>query len=133
MTELRNPQTKPPRIVTVPTDDLVVPDWNPRKFIEELAMLALMAYIRAGGTVHRILVWIGNNQAPWAIISGQRRWIAYKRLGYTQVEVEILDITLEEARKLANSSNEGEPDLSPVLVPLRISHYRLSFLTSAWA
>ena len=101
--------TNPPQILMLPIDDLAVPDWNPRKVVFEEPLKNLMAYIQAGGKLPRILVWKGNGQAPWAIISGQRRREALKRLGTTQVEVEVMDIPLEQAEFLAMGSNEGEP------------------------
>ncbi|HVZ81207.1 MAG TPA: ParB N-terminal domain-containing protein, partial [bacterium] len=97
-----------PVIQLLPVADLVVPDWNPRKVIFEEPLKNLMAYIQAGGKVPRILVWKGNDQAPWAVISGQRRREAFRRLGHTQVEVEVMDIPLEQAKVLAMGSNEGE-------------------------
>ncbi len=93
-------------IVMIALADLFVPDWNPRKFIEEAKLLALMAYLQNGGEVPRPLVWKGSGKAPWAIIAGQMRCEAYRRLGWTHLKVEIMDITLEEAKNLANSSNE---------------------------
>ena len=99
----------PPQILMLPINDLAVPDWNPRKVVFEEPLKNLIAYIQAGGRLPRILVWKGNGQAPWAIISGQRRREAFKRLGYTQVEVEVMDIPLEQAEFLAMGSNEGEP------------------------
>src|SRR5579871_2033136 len=103
------PTLTPPQILFLPVGDLAVPDWNPRKLLFEGPLKTLMAYIQAGGKVPRLLVWKGNGQAPWAIISGQRRWEAFKRLGTTQVEVEVMDIPLDQAKVLAMGSNEGEP------------------------
>ena len=97
-----------PLIVMVLRTDLVVPDWNPRKFLEEGPLQVLTDYIAKGGPVPRILVWKGNGVSPFAVISGQRRLEAYKRLGREQLEVEILDITLEEAMIMANTSNDNE-------------------------
>jgi ParB/RepB/Spo0J family partition protein len=89
----------------LPTVDLYVPDWNPRKYIDEGEMQKLVAYRKNGGQVSPIWVWKGAGQAPWAIISGQRRWIADARLGKTHIAAIILDITLEEAMILAYASN----------------------------
>lgn len=97
---------KTPKILMLPCDGLVVPDWNPRKFMERGPLLDLMAHIQAGGNVLRILVWGGDGKS---VISGQRRLLAYRRLGKTHIEAEILDISLEEARKMAITSNAGAP------------------------
>jgi ParB-like chromosome segregation protein Spo0J len=99
-------EQKPVVIVMIALMDLFVPDWNPRKYKDEVKLLALMAYLENGGWVPRPLVWKGNGKVPLAIIAGQMRTEAYRRLGRTHIEVEILDITLEEAKNMANSSNE---------------------------
>jgi ParB-like chromosome segregation protein Spo0J len=96
-----------PEIVMIALGDLYVPDWNPRDFMDEGEMLNLVAYLRSGGIVERILVWKDKGQTPRAIISGQRRREAYRRLGRTHIETEILDITLEQAMLMALASNQG--------------------------
>ncbi len=98
-------QIKPPEIVMIPIVDLAVPSWNPRPFLEEDEMQMLVDYLKNGGTLDRITVWKGNRQAPWAIVSGQRRAEAFKRLGRTHIEAEILDISLEDAMFRALTSN----------------------------
>ena len=100
---------KTPEIVLLSLADLYVPEWNPRKFIDEAQMQLLMAFIQSGGALDRILVWKGNGRAPYAVISGQRRVEAFRRLGRTQIEAEILDITLEEVKRKARTANEGDP------------------------
>jgi hypothetical protein len=100
---------KAPVIILLPVDDLIVTSWNPRKIMEEGPLRLLTDYVRRGGPLPRILVWKGEGKAPYAVISGQRRLAAYRRAGVRMVEVEILDITLEEAKIMASTSNEGEP------------------------
>jgi ParB/RepB/Spo0J family partition protein len=99
---------KPTEIITVPITDLTVPTWNPRKFMDEAKMTDLTSYLEKGGLVPRPWVWKGSGEAPYMIISGQRRLEAYRRLGRTQIEVEILDVSLEEAKILAITSNVDE-------------------------
>jgi hypothetical protein len=91
----------------IPLSDLAVPDWNPRKFKDPAEMRTLQAYMAKGGYIHRLLVWKGNGQAPYPIISGQRRFLAAGLLGWTQIECEELDITLGEAKIMAITSNAG--------------------------
>jgi hypothetical protein len=100
--------SKPAEIITVPIADLAVPSWNPRKFMDEAKMQNLVAYLEKGGLVPRPWVWRGNGQAPYSIISGQRRLEAHRRLGKSQLEVEILDVSLAQAKILAISSNQDE-------------------------
>jgi len=105
--DVPNLGNKPPEIVMFSIADLFVPEWNPRKFMDEGEMLNLMAYREKGGQVPPIVIWKGVSQAPWAIISGQRRWIADQRLGKTHIAAILMDISLEEAKILAITSNEG--------------------------
>ncbi len=100
-------QPKPPVVRMISLSDLVVPDWNPRKFKDPAEMRTLQAYMAKGGYIHRLLVWKGNGQAPYPIISGQRRFLAAGQLGWSQIECEELDITLEEAKIMAITSNAG--------------------------
>ncbi len=100
-------QPKQPVVRMILLSDLVVPDWNPRKFKDPAEMRTLQAYMAKGGYIHRLLVWKGNGQAPYPIISGQRRFLAAGQLGWPQIECEELDITLEEAKIMAITSNAG--------------------------
>ncbi len=111
----------------VPLSELYVPTWNPRPVIDEDELLALMAYIQNGGIIPRIMLWQGDGQpatssselaqpsrdprlaasaqVPLAIISGQMRAEAYRRLGKTHIEAEIYDISLQKAKILALTAN----------------------------
>src|SRR5580692_2924500 len=100
--------SKPAEIITVPIADLTVPAGNPRKFRAEAKRQGLVAYLEKGGLVPRPWVWKGTAHPPFSIISGQRRLEAYRRLGKTQFEVEMLDVPLEEAKVLAFTSNQDE-------------------------
>jgi hypothetical protein len=121
-------EPKPIEIVMLALTDLYVPSWNPRPFMDEAPLQELMAFMKKGGIVPRIWVWKGNGQlasssselahpnqglrpeasaqGPRAVIAGQRRLEASRRLGRTQIEVEILDISLEDAMFLAVASNQ---------------------------
>jgi hypothetical protein len=92
---------------TVPTSELYVPTWNPRPVIDEEELLDLMAYIENDGIIPRIILWRGNGQPPCAIISGQMRTEAYRRLGKTYIEAEIYDISLQKAKIMALAANKS--------------------------
>src|SRR5271157_488908 len=100
---MENPQSPTPEVPQqpvirmVPMSELYVPDWNSRKFKDPSELDDLEAFLRARGKIRRILIWKGNGQAPYAIIDGQRRFLAAQRLGWTQIEAEEVDCTLEEA------------------------------------
>jgi hypothetical protein len=70
----------------------------------------LIAFMKAGGKIPRIILWKGSGIAPWAIIEGQMRFIAAQRQGWTHIEAEIVDCTLEEAKTRAfTSNNQNKP------------------------
>lgn len=95
-------------IVLIPLTDLTVPSWNPRKSFDEAEMQTLMTYLKTGGLLPPIEVWKGNGNAPWPVISGQRRLEAFRRLGKTHIEVQIRDISLKQAKVLAIASNRDD-------------------------
>jgi hypothetical protein len=99
-----------PVILMVPLPELYVPDWNPRQFVDPSEQEDLEAFMKAWGRVERITVWKGTGDAPWAIIEGQRRFLAAQKLGWTHLEAEVVDCTQEEAEFRASSSNnKSEP------------------------
>jgi hypothetical protein len=99
-----------PVILMLPLPELYVPDWNPRRFVDPSEQEDLEAFMRTWGRVERIVVWKGTGDAPWAIIEGQRRFLAAQKLGWTHLEAEVMDCTQEEAEFRASSSNnKSEP------------------------
>ncbi len=96
---------KPPVVVMAPLSDLFVPDWNPRKYIDLIALANLTDFMRAGGKPPRIIFWRGNGTAPFAIIEGQMRFLAAQKLGWTHIEAEEDDCTLVQAKLRADTSN----------------------------
>ncbi len=94
-----------PQITLLPLDELFVPSWNPRKYIDPVEQANLRAFIEKGGKVRRIEVLKADK--GWWIISGQRRMLAFRDLKKTHIEAEIMDITLAEAKIMAETSNEG--------------------------
>ena len=97
-----------PQIIMVPIADLYIPTWNPRKHMDEGKLKNLMDYRKKGGRVEPILIWYGTGKSPWAVISGQRRTEADRRLGKTHIPAIRMDIPLAEAKILANTSNQNE-------------------------
>jgi hypothetical protein len=95
----------PPDIRIFPMADLFVPDWNPRKTIIPWDLANLVAFMKAGKKPPRITVWKGDDKAPWAILEGQMRFLAAQQVGWTHMEAEVVDCTLEEAKDRAFTSN----------------------------
>ena len=100
------PSPKPANILMVLLDELFIPIWNPRKFIDPIELADLVAYIEKGGWVPRILL-LKRAEGGWWVISGQRRVLAHRKLGKTYIEAEVMNISLEEAKIMAETSNEG--------------------------
>ncbi len=98
-------EPKPANIRFLPTDGLEVPDWNPRKTMSVPGLAALKAHVEAGGTIPRIWVWGGDGKS---VIAGQRRLTVYRQLGIPLIEAEIFHVSLEEAKRLARTSNRSE-------------------------
>jgi hypothetical protein len=88
--------------------DLQDPAWNPRHYLDETKMADLKAYVVGGNPIPPLMIWKGNGQAPWTVISGKRRREAYRRAGKTQIEGIILDISLQAAKILAIASNQDD-------------------------
>ncbi len=101
------PEVTQPVIRMVPRSELYVPDWNPRKYKNESEMQDLMAFMKSGRKPPRIITWKGESKSPFAIIEGQRRFLAAGRLGWAHMEVEEVDCPLEEAKLRAITSNKG--------------------------
>ncbi len=102
-------QPKPAMILMVLFSRLYIPDWNPRKLIDESALGDLVNFIRSGNQVPRIILWWDAEKGLYAIVEGQMRYLAATQLGWTQIEAEVIDCTLEEAKDRANFSNNHNP------------------------
>jgi hypothetical protein len=105
-TDSHSESVKPVKIFMVLLDQLFIPSWNPRKYIDPVEMAELVAYIAGGGWTPRILI-LKRAEGGWWVISGQRRVLAHRTLQKTHIEAEEMDITLEEAKIMAETSNEG--------------------------
>jgi hypothetical protein len=98
---------KPPIVVMVPLTDLFVPFWNPRKLIFRADQANLENHMKNGMHIPRLALWMNSGKPPWAILEGQRRYLAAQALGWKEIEAEIVDISLDEAKIRAITSNQG--------------------------
>ncbi len=94
-------------IVLVDLVDLYVPDWNPRKYLDEAELADLMAYMKSGNPIPPLALWQDPLSEKLSILEGQRRYVAAQRLGWTQLEAERVDCTLDQAKTRAITSNRG--------------------------
>ncbi len=102
-------ETKSVTVLSIPLEELYVPDWNPRKIIERSALVSLIEFMRLGGPIPRIVVLRGQEKGLWAIIEGQMRFLAAQSLGWTHLDAEEFEGTLEQAKDRANTSNNHNP------------------------
>jgi hypothetical protein len=108
-------------------DELFVPAWNPRKYIDPIEQANLMGYIERGGRTQRIEVLKAERasslselahpnhgprpeasaQGGYWVISGQRRMLAFRQLKRTHIK-RARRITTGRALQLSRSSkNQG--------------------------
>ena len=91
----------------IPLDDLVigkgqVRTTEPGSEIDELA-----ASIDAQGLLQPILVCKAQQEGKWEILTGQRRFLAHKRLKKTTIKAAIIDKRLDEKQAKAISITEN--------------------------
>ncbi len=105
--ELISSRSAGPRIRMIPLDKI---DPNPQQARSELGNLdELMASIQAKGILEPILVRPKNNR--YEIIAGERRYVASKNLGLTQIPCIEMNVRDNEALELALIENLQRKDL----------------------
>lgn len=105
--ELISSRPTGPRIRMIPLDRI---DPNPQQARSELGDLdELMASIKAKGVLEPILVRPKNNR--YEIIAGERRYVASKNLGLSEIPCIEMDVRDNEALELALIENLQRKDL----------------------
>ncbi len=105
--ELISARSSGPRLRMIPIDKI---DPNPQQARSELGNLdELMASIKAKGILEPILVRPRNNR--YEIIAGERRYVASKNLGLTEIPCIEMDVKDNEALELALIENLQRKDL----------------------
>ena len=95
------------------TTQMQAGQYQPRSFMDEVALQTLADSIRAQGIMQPILVRpIADNR--FEIIAGERRWRAAKMAGLTQVPVLIRQIADESALAMALIENIQRENLNPL-------------------
>lgn len=110
-------------IITAPNTDLQVDinlirpgKYQPRQNFNEENLESLISSIREKGIIQPLVIrpLTNNNNGPYEIIAGERRWRAAKTLNYDTVPAIIRTCSDEEALEVALIENIQRDDLSPV-------------------
>lgn len=90
--------------------------YQPRQNFNEENLDSLISSIREKGIIQPLVIrpLTSNNNGPYEIIAGERRWRAAKTLGYDAVPAIIRECSDEEALEIALIENIQRDDLSPV-------------------
>jgi ParB family chromosome partitioning protein len=96
----------------LPVDELRPNPFQPRNNVSEQDVLSLAASIERKGLLQPIAVRRRDDR--YEIIAGERRWVAAKSLGITQVPAVIRDASDEEMLELALIENIQREDLNAI-------------------
>lgn len=109
-------------------DELKRGAYQPRRFINEEDLQELAASIKKHGVMQPIVIRpIDDEQAPYEIIAGERRWRAAKIAGLTQIPAIVRDLTDQVAIALALIENIQRQDLNPIDQALALQRFHLEF------
>ncbi len=92
----------------------IMPDENqPRKTFEQQALTQLASSIEEHGVLQPVVV----RQTPsgaYYIVAGERRWRAARLAGLSEIPVQIMDLTEQQAMEIALIENLQREDLDPI-------------------
>ena len=90
-------------------------EYQPRRFIQEQDLQELAASIEKHGVMQPIVIRpIDDEQHPYEIIAGERRWRAAQLAGLTEIPAIVRDLTDQVAIALALIENIQRQDLNPI-------------------
>ncbi|HMO01047.1 MAG TPA: ParB/RepB/Spo0J family partition protein [Miltoncostaeaceae bacterium] len=98
----------------LPLDAIVPNPDQPRATIEDGALEALAASIRASGVIQPVVVAPADASGRHVLIAGERRWRAARRAGLERVPVVVRAVDARERLELALVENLVREDLSPI-------------------
>ena len=104
------------KIEKVSIDDLISPDWNPRKITSE-ELTKLETSLKEFGYIEPIIVNDVNNH----VVGGNQRLKALQALGYSEVDciyIHIEDVNKEKACNIALNKITGDWDYDKLQVVL---------------
>jgi len=98
--------------------------YQPRRFIGEQDLQELAASIKKHGVMQPIVIRpIENDETPYEIIAGERRWRAAQLAGLTEIPAIVRDLTDQVAIALALIENIQRQDLNPVDQALALQRF----------
>ena len=101
------------RIETLPLREIEPDPGQPRKTFDDETLAELSASIAEHGLLQPIAVR-PKPSGGYLIVAGERRWLASRMAGLTEVPVIVKDVTDEQAMELALVENLQREDLDPV-------------------
>src|SRR5207302_5712524 len=98
-------------VQTLPLDQIKPNPWN-RKYFDAAAMQELVSSIRTGG-IHEPLI-VRPNNGGYEIASGNRRWLAAKEAGLTEVPCCVQGLSDEQVAEMDIVDNIQREDIAPL-------------------
>jgi ParB family chromosome partitioning protein len=105
-----------PALLEVPVGAIDPNPSQPRGRIDEGALEALAASIRASGVLQPILVAPAGDDGHHPLIAGERRWRAARLAGLERVPAVVREVDDRERLELALVENLAREDLTPIEV-----------------
>ncbi len=110
------PPVSGPALLEVPVGAIDPNPSQPRSRIDEGALGALAASIRASGVLQPILVAPAGDDGRHRIVAGERRWRAARLAGLERVPAVVREVDDRERLELALVENLAREDLTPIEV-----------------
>ena len=98
----------------LPLDAIVPNPDQPRAHIDEAALEALAASVRASGVIQPVVVAPASAEGTHVLIAGERRWRAARLAGLERVPVVVRAVDARERLELALVENIVREDLTPI-------------------
>lgn len=103
-------------------------EYQPRRFIQEQDLQELAASIEKHGVMQPIVIrLIDDEQHPYEIIAGERRWRAAQLAGLTEIPAIVRDLTDQVAIALALIENIQRQDLNPIDQAMALQRFHDEF------
>ncbi|WP_180178825.1 ParB/RepB/Spo0J family partition protein [Acinetobacter sp. YH01013] len=103
-------------------------EYQPRRFIHEQDLQELAASIEKHGVMQPIVIRpINDEQHPYEIIAGERRWRAAQLAGLTEIPAIVRDLTDQVAIALALIENIQRQDLNPIDQAMALQRFHDEF------
>jgi ParB family transcriptional regulator, chromosome partitioning protein len=103
-------------------------EYQPRRFIHEADLEELAASIKKHGVMQPIVIRsVDDEQSPYEIIAGERRWRAAQLAGLATIPAIVRDLPDQVAIALALIENIQRQDLNPIDQALALQRFHEEF------